>query len=183
MKKKTEPSLVIKSDDQQIVYGEVVPGYWVSSDGQVWSLRPVNGRGPLLSWEQRRELKQSVQDNGYYTVVIDRQTKAVHALVLETFVGPANGKQCRHLNRDKSNNRLTNLAWGTGVDQANDREKHGTKLKGSKVGTAKLTEAQVLEARSLTQIMSYQTLAKKFGVSRSTIAHAVSPTGNNWRHL
>jgi len=175
--------LVLKSDEQQIV--SVAHGYWVSSDGCVWSTRPLNGRGPLLSWDQRRELKQTVQpQNHYRTVVIDRKTVAVHALVLTAFVGPCPpGKQCRHLDGNKANNKLDNLVWGTCVEQSEDRARHGTKLIGSKIGTAKLTEVQVLEARSLTQIMSYRTLAKKFGVSRSTIAHAVSPTGNNWRHL
>jgi hypothetical protein len=176
-------SLVLKSEEQHIVMG-VAPGYWVSNDGRVWSTRPLNGQGPLLPWEQRREMKPIVQHNQYRTVVIDRKTVAVHALVLTAFVGPRPaGKQCRHLDGDKSNNRRDNLIWGTCVEQSEDRAKHGTKLVGSKIGTAKLTEAQVKEARSMRPTFPLDYIAKKFGVTKTCIWHAVSGSGSNWRHV
>jgi len=108
----------------------------------------------------------------------------VHALVLRAFVGLCpEGKQCRHFDGDKGNNRLGNLAWGTCVEQAMDREKHGTKLKGSQIGNAVLTEKQVQEAKLLKKHFSYRRLAKRYGVSVSGVFHAIAPTGNNWRHM
>ena len=180
--------IVFKADappEQHLVYGEVQghKGYYVSTDGRVWSCRPINGRGPLLPLESRRELRQSTQANGYKTVVLDRRTLSVHCLVLSTFDSLPKGRQCRHLNGNKAINCTDNLKWGTGVDQAHDRESHGTKLKGSKVGTSVLKEEQVLEAKKLSATFTYEELAIKYGVAKSTISHAISKTGNNWRHL
>lgn len=67
-----------------------------------------------------------------YSVVDLRQlnvrvTKYVHRLVLEAFVGPCpEGQECRHLNGDRSDARLENLAWGSREEQAEDKRRHGT---------------------------------------------------------
>jgi hypothetical protein len=52
----------------------------------------------------------------------------VHSLVLEAFVGPRpDGMQCRHFpDRNPTNNRVSNLSWGTPLENANDRRVHGT---------------------------------------------------------
>jgi len=44
----------------------------------------------------------------------------VHLLVLETFVGPANGRQARHIHDVKIDNRLSELAWGTRAENQQD---------------------------------------------------------------
>lgn len=49
----------------------------------------------------------------------------VHHIVLTTFVGPCpEGLECRHLDGVKTNCRLSNLAWGTVTENAEDRKKH-----------------------------------------------------------
>lgn len=50
-----------------------------------------------------------------------------HRLVMLTFAGPQpEGNEVRHLNGDRADNRLSNLAWGTHLDNMRDQRKHGT---------------------------------------------------------
>lgn len=53
--------------------------------------------------------------------------------------------------------------------------------KGSMIGTAKLTEKQVLEIRSLYKIIPQKQLAQNYGVSRGTIQNIHE--GRNWKHV
>jgi HNH endonuclease len=61
----------------------------------------------------------------------------VHHLVLEAFVGPApEGKPiCRHFpDRDRHNNRLDNLQWGTYLENEADKLFHGMRATGDRNG-------------------------------------------------
>lgn len=94
--------------------------YWVSDEGQVWS-RPRRGTsGGLLTpyWDSEGYLRVSL-----YTG--ERRIGKVHRLMLEAFVGPDDGRQCRHLDGDRANNRLENLVWGTPSENMKDRVRHG----------------------------------------------------------
>lgn len=56
-----------------------------------------------------------------------RVQRPVHQLVLEAFVGPPEpGQVCRHLNGVSSDNRLSNLTWGTHSENRLDSVGHGT---------------------------------------------------------
>ena len=96
-------------------------GYQASTLGRVRSLK---GRTSRL-------LKGSLLKSGYYSVHLyndDRRVhRPVHILVTTAFHGarPA-GLEVRHLDGDSTNNRPTNLAWGTHVENNQDRVKHGT---------------------------------------------------------
>lgn len=78
---------------------------------------------------------------GYRTVSLHgrgrRQvTCLVHRLVLSAFVGPCpENMEARHLNNDRADNRLANLAWGTRVENARDKETHGTVARGRRHGS------------------------------------------------
>lgn len=70
--------------------------------------------------------------------------RRLHRLVIEAFVGtPKPGEVVRHLDGDTRNNRLSNLAIGTPVENAADRKAHGRQ---SRAG-ARLTVERVLEIR------------------------------------
>lgn len=106
--------------------------YEVSEHGRVRSLDriiQVSGQGPRR-WRGRIMIP-GVGDLGRRTVMLSREGNVtpitVHRLVLEAFVGvrPVD-QECRHLNGDASDNRLVNLAWGTHVENINDKMQHGT---------------------------------------------------------
>ena len=106
-----------------------IPGYEgryeVSELGRVRSWRPWRGT-PVP-----RLLRGSLGTHGYRGVTLygfkgARQDIAVHLLMLTAFVGPEpDGMVTRHLDGDKTNNILTNLAYGTPSENARDAVAHG----------------------------------------------------------
>jgi hypothetical protein len=105
--------------------------------------------------------------------------KKVHTLVMETFVGPRpEGQECRHLNGNRQDNRLSNLQWGTKLENGGDKAKHGSS-KGLKHGRQRLTPFQVFMLRE-SSVGNY-VLAKQFGVAGTSINHI--KLGKNWAWL
>lgn len=109
-----------------------VPGfegfYEVSTLGQVRSLARISAQGRRVV---ARILAQMTGSSGYRQVNFHRDRKQtthhVHRLVLSTFNGPApEGMQVRHLNGDRSDITLGNLAWGTQLQNMQDQRRHGT---------------------------------------------------------
>ena len=106
------------------------PGYRVGSDGSVWSqwATCIHGR---IQKERWKRLKESKASRGYVRVNLTDPFGVVsqfriHRLVLEVFVGKCpEGMECRHLNGIKTDNRAVNLAWGTPLENASDRKRHG----------------------------------------------------------
>lgn len=82
----------------------------------------------MHTWRYKgRELAASVAGNGYPMIKVRNKTWYVHALVMETFVGPRpEGSEIRHLDGDRCNNRVDNLKYGTHSENMMDRERHGT---------------------------------------------------------
>jgi DNA invertase Pin-like site-specific DNA recombinase len=108
----------------------------------------------------------------------------VHQLVLLTFVGPLpEGQEVRHLNGDRSDNRLENLCYGTRKENANDAVEHGTQPHGETHGRCKLAEEQVREIIRLAaeQGVRGTEIANRFGVSESLICMILN--NQSWTHL
>lgn len=121
-----------------------------------------------------RTLAIQVMASGYCFVRLRmgrQHTRAVHRLVLETFIGlrPA-GLVCRHLDGDKTNNRLDNLRWGTASENMADQYRLRERIpsSGELNGSAKLTPALVAEIRLSAETQT--AIAKRLGVHQSTIS-------------
>lgn len=149
------------------------PGYRVGTDGSVWS--------------RRLQLKPSKARNGYLTVSLycgaknTRETRYVHRLVLEAFVGPCpDGMECRHLNDVRTDNRAENLRWGTRAENVNDWAViHNKSPQGERNYFAKLTRDDVAEIRNRLAIgVKRSLLAREFGVGVGTIGYIAR--GDTW---
>lgn len=159
-----------------------VPGfeglYEVSDFGRVRSLDRLDRLG------RRRAgilLRPGVASNGYPTVSLCGRTHCVHALVLTAFVGPARGRVCRHLDGDRKNNALSNLAWGSPVENRHDADRHGTSVRGEGYCNAKLTDETARAIREAKGVLSQSRLAEIFGVSPAAV-QAVHD-GRTWKHV
>ena len=112
---------------------------------------------------------------------IDKVTKHVHELVALAFIGPlAPGQQVRHLDGDRTNNRAANLAHGTALENATDRERHGRTARGERGGNAKLTEEQVKRLRATREAGgNVSREGARMGVSSTTASRA--SRGVSWK--
>jgi hypothetical protein len=123
--------------------------------------------------------KPHVQKNGYVyvRVCINGIPKSyrLHKLVLEAFSGQSMGLQTRHLNGNKCDNRVENLAWGTAQENSMDKKFHGT-LRGARKGelhhNSKLSDDDVLKIKLMvSQGVKQKTIAMQYNVDPSTISH------------
>lgn len=112
----------------------------------------------------------------------------VHRLVIEVFIGPyPEGHECRHLDGNRQNNRLHNLATGTHKDNVGDAIRHGTHTALNQYGCdnplARLDTNHILEIRNLYENdkISQKDLAIRFGVCQATINQIVNR--KTWRHI
>jgi hypothetical protein len=115
-----------------------VPGYeglyLVSSLGRFYRLPRQSGR---YSYKGRL-VSQGHNKKGYLQVGLSGKggrawLARAHRLVARAFLGePAEGQEVRHLNGVRDDNRLVNLAWGTGSQNSLDAVAHGTHTTASK---------------------------------------------------
>jgi hypothetical protein len=107
----------------------------------------------------------------------------VHRLVLTAFDRPAlAGEEGRHKDGDSSNNALSNLEWGTPVQNGQDRVAHGTQHRGESTPSAKLTEEDVLRIREAVLFGAKQrVLGCLYGVNQQQVSKIVSR--QRWAHV
>lgn len=163
--------------------------YEVSNLGRVrssgrWCAGPSKSRA---FFRPGRVLAPVAKSNGYLAVTLTKPDAriqyAVHVLVLGAFRGPrpTGAPHTRHRDGDKTNNRLSNLVYGTVAENEADRRAHGTLLLGSRHPAAVLTEAQAKRIRVAPTLQRAYELALQYGVSAN---HGWSIyTGKTWKHL
>jgi hypothetical protein len=140
-----------------------VPGFW----GRVRSA-PV-----FLNPKPNKE--------GYRRVNLGRGVREfIHTLVATAFLEPRPaGSEVRHLNGDPTDNRAENLAWGTALENAADRTRHGRMRVGVDHHSAKLTEDDIRRIRA--SLDSISQIARAFGVARKNVRAIRS--GKAWAHV
>jgi hypothetical protein len=175
-----------------------IPGwecaYEVSSHGRVRSLARiviVRGRsdGQTSKQVRGRILKASLSDGRPVVNLRSddmRRHALVHHLVLEAFVGPRpDGQECRHLDDNRQHNKLSNLEWGTRLENMDDRRRNSLRKRGARGeanNAAKLTEEDVLLIRRLRAGgLSYEKIGRQVGVSWQTVSRAAK--GETWGWL
>lgn len=155
--------------------------YEVSDLGRIKSLRRALPDGRV-----RKEYVRTPAIKGrHYARVLfccgaRQETAQVHHIVLTVFVGPRpDGLWGLHRNGDKSDNRLTNLYYGTPQQNADDRVAHGRSCKGERHGRAKLSDETVRLIRSSSA--QCRELAAQLGVSYGLISHVRNR--RVWKHI
>lgn len=162
---------------------KAVPGY--EKFYQVSTLGRVKSFHGRVSVE--RILNPTIDTNGYLVLRLSDTTTInkwyLHDIVTLTFLGPKpKNKEVRHLDGHKLNCKLSNFKYGSRAEQAADRIKHGTTLKGSKNPRAKLTEIKVEKIKKhLKRGVSVQRLAKKCKVTNEVIRKI--KVGVYWAHV
>ena len=139
----------------------------------------VSTEGEVKHKKTNKILKPKLDKNGYLCVGLslgkrgNRKMVFIHRLVAEAYVpNPYNATNVRHLDNDKTNNKSTNLIWATEQETI----LHSSKIDyGSTSTNAKLTDIQILYCRMIYKPRDQQygcnALAKKFGVSKSTMSY------------
>lgn len=116
--------------------------YIVREDGQIRSL----SSGKILK-------PCTLKRGGYLGVSLWRNNKGksypLHQVVAITFHGdrPSPTHHAAHNDGNKRNNSAANISWKTRVENAADKNLHGTDNRGSKNWNAKLDENKVAEMR------------------------------------
>lgn len=158
------------------------PAYEVSVDGLVRRCQGFRCR------RAHRVLVPFVRPNGYAQILLyqggKRRRFGVHQLVALAFLGPKPSPQheVAHLDGQRLNNHVSNLAWLLHSENERHKDLHGTRLRGSQIGNAKLTEAQVVLIRQALAVGIRQcALAQTYGVSDSTVS--LIARAKTWRHV
>ncbi len=134
--------------------------YEVSNIGQVRSVKRGNLRTPPNSV-------------GYPSVSLFtkgvRRERTVHRMVLEAFVGPCPEKhECLHKDGSRANNNLSNLRWGTHVDNMNEASRHGT------LGGVAKTRLVVRQMKEMALNQSLRSIGRYFGVHHATVSRWIN---------
>lgn len=162
--------------------------YEVSDHGRVRSVdRLLKCRGDGVVRHRGRILSQTAS-NGYPRVALgvgggDSVRARVHVLVLEAFVGPRpEGMEARHLDGDRTNNRVGNLRWSDHLTNMRDKADHGTVARGEAQGSARLTADAVRAIRSARRSgLTLAEIGRQFGIAFQTVSKIVN--GRSWAHV
>lgn len=142
--------------------------YKVSDLGAIYSLRKWRGK-------HFRKLKYHLNAFGYpvFSLTKNGNTKGItaHKIVTTSFLGERPlGMEVRHLDGNKLNFQLNNLKYGTAKENAADRDKHNTTARGENIGSAKLSNDDVMNIRKLYRKRGDMVkLADKYNVSCANI--------------
>ena len=164
-------------------------GYEVSSFGQVRSYLVTSKYNKLCKLPKLKKLVPT-KDGKYLQVGLSSnsgwKTHRVHTLVLTTFIGPKPTQyhECCHADGNASNNLVSNLRWGTPTENANDRVKHGTQIKGESCNLSVLKEDQVKEIKQALPLWKRglgKFFAAKFNVCEAVVSSIKN--GKTWAHI
>lgn len=169
--------------------------YAITQDGRVWSF--IRSQGPKRGNQSKteydkppRELSHKDNGRGYRTVCITSEEGThrylyVHRLVLHAWRGQCPPRmESRHINGARSDNRLSNLQWGTPEDNHLDKVLHGTVMQGNSHTNSKLTEVQVLKARNLWAAgRTLPEISADLDIHASRAAVHDALIGRTWKHV
>lgn len=148
----------------------------------------VSTLGRVRSWKtgKPRIMKTRQGSDGYIRVTLQndrgiKNVERVHLLVARSFIGPARGMLVRHQDGKAKNPKLSNLEYGTYLDNKLDKHRHGTDQVGERNSQAELIEKQVKQVWKLKGKMTQREIADMFGMSRQAVSDI--HRGITWTHV
>lgn len=83
----------------------------------------VTDEGRLFNKITNEEFIPTPKKSGYIEIKFDKKNHKLHRIVAEAFIpNPDNKPEVDHINRNKSDNRVSNLRWATRKEQCNNRK-------------------------------------------------------------
>ena len=144
--------------------------YSIDKNGNVYSKRSWRGI-------KNRVLTPSKNEYGYLRVFLTKNGKTsgitIHKLMAITFLGERKiDFQVRHLDGNKENNSLSNLKYGTALENADDRRLHLKTAFGERIASSKLTKEDVMNIRNSN--LNQKELSKKYNISIANISMIIN---------
>ena len=135
--------------------------YFITKTGDVYST--FSGK--------MKKMKPTLNPSGYLSLQIEGKAYTVHRLVALAFIdNPENKPQVNHIDGVKTNNDVSNLEWVTNSENQLHAWKIGLQPVRHAVNCC-FTEEEAKQIRKeyLNESVSHRELAKKYGVSKTTI--------------
>lgn len=133
---------------------KLIPGYEsysVTEDGVIYSHKKPfgKGKGKVVDYFYKRELKPQVNHKGYLGVILEQNTPNaknmfIHRAVALAYIpNPNNYDTINHKDQNKTNNHFTNLEWMSNADNVEYSQ--------AKVRLIKTPEGNIIEVFNLTK--------------------------------
>lgn len=150
----------------------------IYDDGRVWST--TSGRF-LDNWNKKgyKIISMNKPDGGLENILVSR-------VMLTLYVRPPKpGELACHVDDDTRNNRITNLRWGTALDNHNDSSRNGSKPRGELSVSSKLSDELVKKLiggfDGTREYVTYFIEQHDLDVVPKTIHDVLR--GKTWRHV
>jgi len=158
------------------------PDYCVNSSGEVFTKRPCTNFAGNPGWRRLKgqENKRRGRKKQYLYVNVYRERGRmekfyIHQLVLLAFVGPCpEGMEVRHLDDNTLNNALSNLCYGTHLQNQQDAVQNRCYRYGENHQNARFTADEIRDIRQMAAAgIKYRVITEKYGINHSHISRIV----------
>lgn len=163
--------LNVENDEYRFVEGSE-GNLVVSVRGEVFKRYPRSCRyGGRKDYYQVVNVKPNASGYLQINVPIRGTTTLVHRLVAEAFIdNPQGYTEIDHVNRDKSDNRVSNLRWVTHSENMHNSTMHKARSSWENIVAEDLTTGEIYEFRRSRDIVPFS-LSRGWGRGWSTAIH------------
>jgi DNA-binding CsgD family transcriptional regulator len=151
--------------------------YLITEEGNVWS--------PYLNGFLKKQLDKDGYEYVKLSTLQGRKTFKIHRLTLTAFKPIPNCEylQVNHLDFNRRNNSIENLAWVTGKENIEYNVENSRQARGSAIASSKLTETQVLEILDLLSTTKKTNLEIAASYQISDVIISDIRNGKIWKNL
>lgn len=151
--------------------------YEVSNTGEIRSWNTPKGKWAAEPRLLKKKINKKV---GYYNVGITyddgtQRTRYLHRLIAQAFLGDEKDRVVRHLDDNRLNNHVNNLAWGDQKTNMADAIVNGKLPTGTQCQKSVLSSRDILLIGRMRQEgLTHEAIARIIGVNRSVITALLS---------